>query len=610
MDKINRNRYIGIDLGTTNTCIASSYYNTRDGKVEVDVMSIKAKRIDAQTRAQEKKYLPSVIYVDTKDDSTARIIVGSEAKDLAQKIRSSISGSNSPFLMNFKKDMGTEQEWIVNGVKFTPVTASAEVLKKCGSIYNNKWNAHGYDYKDTPTVITVPARFGSEKKKDTLNASKVAGFKYLNDKSPENLVRTLPEPSAALLSFIYTELGNRSEDRSVDIEEVKRFLVVDLGGGTCDVVVIDVQEKMEDNKSKMYFAPFGNPDRVDIGGADFDKKVAEYLMLKFFNDKGLNIKECSSEDLNSMVNKLVLQVEIMKEIFSDDIEDDIVSNGMVVDDYVDGTRNINDIYDIIENGEISIPKFYKDYDFFYSLSLKEYLEVVNSLIVSSNKVSLTTQEDDTNKNLEDAIRRTLKDCKCDISEIDYVLFTGGMSKFIPLKKRVYDIVGKKVLSPEDPMTAVAIGAALYSLFKDAEENRTYGDESELMTVIGAETVQDEGPRVVLGEMKNSIENAYLIDLKDQLPSVIIEKNTQYPLEKQRIVKKYKTNSEVGVIINLYSGRDQYDPLLTRLKPIVCDFKGRFKDVGTFFDIEYEINREGIPSFKIIFDDGDEFESEE
>lgn len=182
-----------------------------------------------------------------------------------------------------------------------------------------------------------------------------------------------------------------------------------------------------------------------------------------------------------------------------------------------------------------------------------------------------------------------------------------MSKFIPLKKRLYDIVGKKILTPEDPMTAVAIGAALYSLFKDAEENLTYGDSNDLMTIV---EVEGNGPKVVLGEMKNSIENAYLLDLKDQLPSVLIEKNTSYPLEKQRIVKKYKTNSETGVVINLYSGRDQYDPLLTKLKPIVCDFKGRLKRLDTLFDIEYEINREGIPSFKIIFDDGDEFESEE
>ena len=169
-----------------------------------------------------------------------------------------------------------------------------------------------------------------------------------------------------------------------------------------------------------------------------------------------------------------------------------------------------------------------------------------------------------------------------------------MSKFLPLQRRIFEMIGKKILIPKDPMTAVAKGAALYSLFKDAEVHNTYG-EDDLLPIVEFSV-----------NFKNKMDDAYLIGVKDQLPKVLIEKNELYPVKK--VIKKgFNINTPHGVTIYLYKGTSKYSSDLKKAGTKKCDFNGNFRDEGTYFDIEYEIDENGILSFKVVFDDGESYE---
>ena len=99
-------------------------------------------------------------------------------------------------------------------------------------------------------------------------------------------IRMLAEPNAALLDYVY-----RETDRGfLDLTTTKRFITIDLGGGTCDVVVIDVkQDILESGKRNLIFRPVGTPNRGDLGGSDFDKAVARAFLAYFLGENNIEI---------------------------------------------------------------------------------------------------------------------------------------------------------------------------------------------------------------------------------------------------------------------------------------------------------------------------------
>ena len=583
-----KNGYIGIDLGTTNSCIATSYY-TFNGAVQTDVLIITQQTLSG---TKKEEILPSYIYV--KDNGEQ--IVGIGAKEQDDATRRASAGTKNRALRVFKRDMGKENVFYkIGNQTFTPVEASSIILEECGKAYNKyRKNKDSLKFSDTPTTITCPACFEKDAKEETQRAAKLAGFN-LSD------VRMLAEPNAALLFYVYTET-----DRGfLDLSTTKRFITVDLGGGTCDVVVIDVkEERLDTGKRNLIFRPIGTPNRGDLGGSDFDKAIARAFLVYFLEENNIKIDVNSSEYTNlvnilfSWAEKAKLELSIR---LTTSIDDDIEGRGITDKNFINATIKSIPVY------EIHIPDLYNGFDFDYSLSLEEYLEIVDSLISKKNINYKTVEEKIASKNLEEIIIDTMKNCNCKKEDIDYVFFTGGMSMFVPLQVKLYEMFGKEVKLTDNPLTAVAEGAALYTLFKEAE---IYNEKLPMITSYDYHLSSNTVEKAVRENKQNismptSIGKTYMIERKDQLPFVLIEKNKEYPIPRTRIDFLFKTQSENGIIINIFIGTSQYNCDIEIARSLKIRFEEP-KKLNTGFYIDYEINDSGSPIFYAVFPDEEEY----
>ena len=207
---------IGIDLGTTNSCV--SVYEGGEAKVIVN--------------ADGDRTTPSVVAFNKGD-----ILVGKTAKHQ--------SVTNPDTISSIKRLMGTNKKVKANGKEYTPEEISAMILgdlKKTAEAYLGE--------KVTSAVITVPAYFNDAQRQATKNAGKIAGL---------NVERIINEPTAAALAY-----GLDKQDESQTI------LVYDLGGGTFDVSILELGDGVFEVKSTS-----GNN---RLGGDDFDQRIIDYII--------------------------------------------------------------------------------------------------------------------------------------------------------------------------------------------------------------------------------------------------------------------------------------------------------------------------------------------
>ncbi len=223
-------KIIGIDLGTTNSCVA-----VLEGGV--------AKVIP---NAEGNRTTPSVVAF--KDGVE---MVGDVAK------RQAISNA-SRTIYSIKRKMGTNEKVELEGKKYTPEEISAKILGKL------KLDAESYlGEKVTKAVITVPAYFNDAERQATKNAGKIAGL---------DVERIINEPTAAALAY-----GLDKQDKNQTV------LVYDLGGGTFDVSILELGDGVFEVK-----ATSGNN---RLGGDDFDKNVMDYLVAEFKKENGIDLSK-------------------------------------------------------------------------------------------------------------------------------------------------------------------------------------------------------------------------------------------------------------------------------------------------------------------------------
>ena len=221
-------KIIGIDLGTTNSCVA--------------VMEGGKPAVIANTEGA--RTTPSVVAF-TK---TGERLVGEPAK------RQAVTNADKT-IASIKRDMGTDRGRTIDDKKYSPQQISAMILQKL------KADAENYlGEKVTEAVITVPAYFNDAQRQATKDAGKIAGLE---------VKRIINEPTAAALAY------------GLDNEKEQKIMVYDLGGGTFDVSIIEIGDGV--------IAVLSTNGDTRLGGDDFDQKVIDWMLAEFKAQEGVDL---------------------------------------------------------------------------------------------------------------------------------------------------------------------------------------------------------------------------------------------------------------------------------------------------------------------------------
>ena len=357
-------KVIGIDLGTTNSCVA--------------VLEGGEPQIIANNEGM--RTTPSVVAF-TKDGER---IVGEPAK------RQAVTNAERT-VTSIKTHMGTDYKVDIDGKGYTPQEISAIILQKL------KADAEGYlGQQVTEAVITVPAYFTDAQRQATKDAGRIAGL---------DVKRIINEPTAAALVYGMDKL-----------DEEKKILVFDLGGGTFDVSILEIGDGT--------FEVLATAGNNRLGGDDFDKVIIDYLADEFKKAEGVDLRS----------DKMALQrlkeaAEKAKKELSSTMSTNI--NLPFITATAEGPKHMN-----------------------IDLSRAKFDELTHHLV---------------EKTMEPT-KRALADAGLSVSEIDDVLLVGGSTRIPAVQEAVKKFIGKEPHKGINPDECVAAGAAIQAGVLTGEVN--------------------------------------------------------------------------------------------------------------------------------------------
>ena len=346
-------KIIGIDLGTTNSCVA-----VMEGGDAVVIAN-----------AEGNRTTPSVVAF-SKDGER---MVGQVAK------RQAITNPDRT-ISSIKREMGSDYRVEVDGKKYTPQEISAMILQKL------KADAEGYlGQPVTEAVITVPAYFTDAQRQATKDAGKIAGLE---------VKRIINEPTAAALAY------------GVDKEEAQKIMVYDLGGGTFDVSILDIDDGVIE-----VLATAGNN---RLGGDDFDKCVMDWMVAEFKKAEGVDLSgdKVAMQRLKEAAEKAKIEL-----------------SGVI-------TTAINLPY---ITADATGPKHLD-----LTLSRAKFNELTRHLVEATMG----------------PVRQAMGDAKLSVGDLHKVLLVGGSSRIPAVQEAVKNITGRDGFKGINPDECVAMGAAL------------------------------------------------------------------------------------------------------------------------------------------------------
>ncbi|MGA1826215.1 MAG: Hsp70 family protein [bacterium] len=388
---------VGIDLGTTNSACATLV----DGKF--DYLKYKGGR----------HLLPSTIL--WKD---GEITVGEKAKRISVLYPENFIKSSKIFMGDFSKI------WEIEGRKFTPTDVAAEILTSIREEAEKKFNTH----EKITAVITVPAYFSSNQIGETKRAAQMAGF---------DVKQIITEPVAAAIAYGF--------DDNTD----QRLFAVDIGGGTFDVSILEVQAND--------FKTIAVDGDKRLGGDDFDKVLLDMCIKEIKKSIGVDLSSAenckiSKEEYCRAKQRLVLEVEAKKIELSESTE-----------------------------VEIEIPNLltYKDkiYNFTMTLTRKRFEKESSDLF----------------KKIKNIIARCLKEAHMKPSAIDKVILVGGTAYLPAIQSYVKDLFKKEPYSDKPLENLVVMGATLVA--NDEDEEITVHDI--ISHSLGIEVIGNEYEKILL-----------------------------------------------------------------------------------------------------------------
>ncbi|MGN1280856.1 MAG: molecular chaperone DnaK [Succinivibrio sp.] len=375
-------KIIGIDLGTTNSCVA-----VLDGD-----------KVRVLENSEGRRTTPSIVAY-AKD---GEIIVGDAAK------RQAVTNPKNT-LFAIKRLIGRRYEdgevqrdigimpfkitkadngdaWVeVDDKKLAPPQISAEVLKK---MKKSAEDILGEEV--TEAVITCPAYFNDSQRQATKDAGRIAGL---------NVKRIINEPTAAAIAY--------GEDKA---KGEQKIAVYDLGGGTFDISIIDIDE-VDGEKTFEVLATNGD---THLGGEDFDNRIVDYLIDEFKNEQGVDLR---ADPL--ALQRLKEAAEKAKIELSSSQQTDVNLPYITAD--ATGPKHMN---------------------------------------IKITRAKLESLVEDLVKNTLDPVKTALSDAGLQPSDVNDVILVGGQSRMPMVQKLVADFFGKEPRKDVNPDEAVAMGAAI------------------------------------------------------------------------------------------------------------------------------------------------------
>jgi len=372
----------GIDLGTTNSSIAT----LKNGKIKI-----------IKNPMNQKEVTLSYIYFYKN-----KTIVGDKAKNKLEqenlnafRTRTEITEKNG--FIEFKRTMGTDKEYFcpIRERAYSSEELSAEVLKRLKS--------YVMDDELNTVVITVPMRFSSLQIDATQRAAELAGFEHCE---------LLEEPIAAATAF-----GMESNDIN------GYFLVFDFGGGTFDVALM----RVEDRIMKVVDTAGDN----HLGGKDIDKAIVNDILISHLQ------KEYEIDDIINNNKYLKLLKEVVKPFAEE--------SKIALSKKEDYTLDSGEPIEQDEIGKIGL--------FEKNITRKDFEKVTKHILQRSIDIT----------------KKLLKENKLKGTDLETILLVGGTTYIPILRRMIKEQITDKIDTSIDPMTAVSRGAALYAFTKDVPE---------------------------------------------------------------------------------------------------------------------------------------------
>ncbi|KAH9411805.1 heat shock protein 70 [Ordospora pajunii] len=493
---------IGIDLGTTFSCVGSMF----NGNIEII------------TNADGERTTPSVVCFDENNN----VVVGTAAKNMFGSDMSSVVFDAKRMIgrsYNDPKIQESLKRWPFKVVKYNhqarkeddsnvdsndniaikvtkdgvthyyaPIEISARVL-----MYLKKAAEMKLGVTVDSAVVTVPAYFGEPQRDSTKAAATIAGF------NPDR-VRLLAEPTAAALA--YGHVQTQSNAKYAIKEDV---LVFDLGGGTFDVSVLDFEFNSVEGSLGIARATDGD---TFLGGQDFDNLLINYCIAEFLK-KNATVNEKDLKE-NSIL-RLRAECTRVKAVLSSSISSSI---------YVPCFHAVEDLV---------IPVTRTRFEMLCDDLFKRCMERVKGCLLQYKGVPRTEYSTDGSKLLlNQNLERTLEEAK---NSIRKVILVGGSSRIPKIKSMLTDYFGaQKVIEPVNADEAVAYGAAYQAaaIYSDALAG---GSSLLLIDCIPLDL---------------SIETA------GGVSTVLIERNSSIPISKTETFTTYQ-NNQTAVTINIFEG---------------------------------------------------------
>jgi molecular chaperone DnaK len=369
---------IGIDLGTTYSCLA---YIDEDGNPVVE------------KNFEQEETTPSVILFNENGD----IIVGSPAKDMA------LIYPEDRTITAVKRNMGTDFKVYIDGTAYNPIQLSATILKKLIGDFNEN---HGCEIDEA--VITVPAYFGQNERDQTKTAGIIAGLKK---------VHIINEPTAAAIAFGYGEKRDKKE----------RVLVYDLGGGTFDVTILEIDDGQ--------FTTVATDGERYLGGKDWDKDMTDIIIEKVAEESGTDQADLRAD------------TEIMQTLIYDS---ETIKKRLSTSESTKGTLTV------------------EGHKYVFTVNRDEFQEK------SAANLQMTI----------DLINRVLKSKSFTIGDIDEIILVGGSSRMPQVKNAIAANFPETSIKIYDPDQSIAKGAAIFarSIGAITEEEAGYIPEDDEVPV--------------------------------------------------------------------------------------------------------------------------------